>query len=195
MTEPEQIAPPDKVETALPQPANVLNVAVVYQDAPTRKWAAQVCDLVSRLIGKEAMHSTWWAISHLNDPEMLADSVRTAMEADVIVVSIYDAKELPANLRSWIEAWLPRRRLPTGSLMALIGLAEQPGAQDYRVQDHLRAIARKGHLDFLLRERVLPAASHGFLYVETTGEQANTTTPVLQEALNQDHNCCAIGNE
>jgi hypothetical protein len=115
------------------------------------------------------------------------------MRADVILISIHDTKELPTDLCVWIDAWLPRRRLPTGALIALVSVPEQPDVQTDHTRDYLRSVARRGRLDFLLRERKLPVASRGFFYMEKTADKTNPTTPVLQEVLSHDHNCYAIG--
>ena len=48
------------------EPGYALNIAMVYQDALTRKRATQVCDQVTRLAGKDAVHCTQWEISRLN---------------------------------------------------------------------------------------------------------------------------------
>ena len=183
----ERPAPSDEVEFVPPEMEYALNVALVYQDAPTRKWAAQVCDRVTRLAGKNAVRCTWWEIGRLSDPEVLKDAVLTTVPADVILISIYDAEELPVDLCVWIDAWLPRRSLPTGALIALISVPGQTSARLEHARGYLRAVARKGRLDFLLRERKLPAASRGYLYIEKLTEQTNPATSVVQKALSRDH--------
>ncbi len=189
----EQAAPSDEVGVAYSEPKYSLNVVSVYQDTPTREWAAQVLEQLTQQLGKDAIHGTWWEISRFSDSEVLTDAVLTVMRADVILISIYDVKELPVDLCVWIDTWLPRRRLPTGALIGLISVPEQAGVPTCHTRDYLRAVAHRGRLDFLLRERKLPAASRGFLFMEKTTETTNPTTPVLQEVLGHDYNCYAIG--
>ena len=184
---------PNEVEVISLNPEYALNVALVYQDTPTREWAAQVLEQLTQQLGKDAIHDTWWEISRFSDSEVLTDAVLTVMRADVILISIYDVKELPVDLCVWIDTWLPRRRLPTGALIGLISVPEQAGVPTCHTRDYLRAVAHRGRLDFLLRERKLPAASRGFLYMEKTTETTHPTTPVLQEVLGHAHNCYAIG--
>jgi hypothetical protein len=129
----------------------------------------------------------------LSDPKVLKDAVLTVMRADVILISVYDSKELPVDLCVWVDTWLPRRRLPMGALIALISSHDQSGVQTDHVRDYLRAVAHRSQLDFLLRERKLPAASRGFFYMERTKGTANHTTSLFREALSRDHNCYAIG--
>jgi hypothetical protein len=177
----------EEAEFATPETEFALKVALVYQDIPTWKWANQVCDQVSRLAGRDAVRCTMWDISRLSDPAVLEDAVLTTMQADVILISIYDANELPVDLCVWIDAWLPRRSLPTGALIALISIPGETSAQLEHARGYLRAVARKGGLDFLLRKRSLSATSRGYFYVEKLTERTSSMTSVVQEALNHDH--------
>jgi hypothetical protein len=169
------------------EPGYALNIAMVYQDALTRKWATQVCDQVTRLAGKDAVHCPQWEISRLNDLSVLKDAVLMTMVADVILVSIYDAEELPKDFRVWMDAWLARRYLPAGALIALISVRGEKSAQTNPARDCLRAVARKGRLDFLLRERRLPVTSRGYFFMEKAAEWNDPTASVLQEALSNEH--------
>jgi len=190
----EQSTPLDELEFVPSETEYGLNVAVVYQDTPTRKWATQVCDHVKQVAGKDAVHSTWWEISRLGDPDVFRDAVLMTIVADVILVSINDANELPIDLCVWIDAWLPRRYQPMGALIALISVPGQPGDQTNHARDYLRTIARKGRLDFLLRERRLPVTSRGYFYLEKTKEWTDPTTSVVQEALSHEHGNLSLLN-
>ena len=173
---------------ATPATKRVLNVALVYQDVPSLKWATQVCDRLAQRVGKESIRRTCWEIGRLSDPGKLEDAVLATTQADVIIVSVYDADELPFALCVWTSIWLPRRAPSAGALVALISLPEQPNAQTFRAQNYLRAVARTARMDFLLRERMLAVTSHGFFYVEKNAEKTNATTQMLQEVLGQNHN-------
>ena len=63
----DRIPLPEKPEATAPETDYSLNVAFVYQDERTRKWAWQVYDQVTELAGKEAVEAlggklTAWAI-------------------------------------------------------------------------------------------------------------------------------------
>ncbi len=187
--------PLDDLEFVPSETEYELNVAVICQDTATRKWATQVCDHVTRLAGKDAVHSTWWEISRLSDPDVFKDAVLMTMVADVILVSINDAEELPINLCVWIDAWLPRRYQSVGALIALVSVPGQPGDQTTHARDYLRTVARKGRLDFLLRERRLPVTSRGYFFLEKSKEWTDPASSVVQEALSQEHgNLSPISN-
>jgi hypothetical protein len=70
---------------------------------------------------RDLVRNTWYDVHSLSDLEILLASVRAALVADVIVVSVYAADELPLDLYVWINAWLPRRNSREGAFTALIG--------------------------------------------------------------------------
>jgi hypothetical protein len=133
-----------------------LNVAVFYQDAPTRNWARQLCDRVQTLVGQEHIHSTWWKMGDLREPGVLAGAVSMTMRADVIVVALHASQPLQLSFYLWAEAWLPHRFPATGSLLALIDLPRSPSRHSDEAREYLRTVARQGRLDFLTEERRLP---------------------------------------
>ncbi len=142
----------------LPETPYALNVAVVYQDLLTREWAAQVCDHAASLVGSESIHSTWWGLSRFHDPRVLADAAVEALQADLVIVSVYDNGEWPAALDAWLVAWLPHRRLPAAALVALLGVADQPATRHRRVAEQLQRTAHTHGLEFFLREHPAPPA-------------------------------------
>ena len=153
-----------------------LNIAGIYQDNVTRDWAMQTCRQATQLAGEERIQNAWFDVNSLSDQGILLHAVRAALVADVIVVSVYAADELPFGLYVWFEAWLPRRRSPVGALAALIGVAEPPGSQFVRTLAYLQAVARKAHLDFVPQERKRPLACPAST-VDLIAESADATAP------------------
>jgi hypothetical protein len=139
------------------EPANgqVLQVSFIYQDAPTRKWAREVAERVTKVAGPESLRATWWNMTDLSHPGVLAGAVWTAMRADAIVVALDAAQELPYPFYVWVESWLPHRVAATGALMALVGTSVPAPAQAARTREFLRTVARVGRMEFMLDERKL----------------------------------------
>jgi hypothetical protein len=154
------------------EPKYSLNIVSIYQDVLTGVWASQVCDQVAQRAEKNTIHSTWWKTSHLSNPKVLTYAALTAVQADVILVSIYDVGKLPVQLCMWIDEWLPRRSLPMGALITLFTVPGESGTQSNHAREYLRAIAQKSRMDFLLREHRLPIASRGFFYMEKAAERS-----------------------
>jgi hypothetical protein len=147
----------DKAPHVLDEVGHPLKVALSYQDAITRQWALEMYRQVSQLVGADHIHDTWWnTTSLLSDPQLLQDAVVAATLADVIVVSVHAAEELPLDLYVWIDAWLPRRPQRRGALLALIGARDQVDTGSSHALDYLQAVARKGNFDYVPQHRTLP---------------------------------------
>jgi hypothetical protein len=69
-----------------------------------------------------------WNLGNLSSAFVFADAVRAAAEADVLVISVRDAGDLPLLLHAWIDGWMPRRGGRAGALVALIGVPTGPNA-------------------------------------------------------------------
>jgi hypothetical protein len=152
----EQSVQADRVATDRPEAGYALNIAGVYQDSVTREWGMQNCRRATQLAGEDRIQNRWYDVHSLSDPGILQRAVQAAFEADVIVVSVYAADELPLDLYVWVQVWLPRRFWRAGILTALIGVAESPDAQSVRTLQYLQAVASRAHLDFVTEERKRP---------------------------------------
>jgi hypothetical protein len=159
-----------------------LNVAVVYEDYLTQMWAEEVCAQVTRLVGEPCLGRLSWRIGDLTHPRVLPEAVQAAVRADVIVVSLWARNDLPIDLCVWFDAWLPRRPQRMGAMVSLIGVPEKAEPHWPLAQDYLKAVARRGQLDYLPRERRLPSASDE-LQREMIADRANTHTQVLSRFL------------
>ena len=145
----EPVAFSDEPESAATPWGYALNVVGVYQDTVTHNWTVPMSRLVSQLAKEELVETKWYDVDSLSDAATFQEAVGAARLADVIVISVYAAEELPANLYVWIDAWLPRRRARAGALTALIGVPEERISQLPPTIEYLQAIARKAQLDFI----------------------------------------------
>ena len=158
-----------------------LSVATIYQDPLTRHWAAELWDRVGQLIGGGSIRHQSWKISELTDPRVFLDAVEVAAKADVLVVSVRDAGELPMGLYVWVDSWLPSRAGRAGALVALIGVPSQPDAQAGRAYQYLDSVACRAGLDFLPRERKLPQAPCANPGLSAIGRAADSIIPLFEE--------------
>jgi hypothetical protein len=138
-----------------------LNVALIYEDAPTREWARRAYDRIAKVAGEQGVRPTWWNLNNLGDPGVLAAAVSTAMRAEVIVLAARAGEGMPLAFYTWINAWLPNRFYRRGVLAALLGTTGRSGARPIRVGDYLREVARQGRMSFLLETRKLAAEADG----------------------------------
>jgi hypothetical protein len=135
-----------------PTAGYALNVAIVYQDAPTRQWAGQLRAPMAGVVGQDAIRCTEWKISDLVEPRVYWEGVAALAHADVIVVSLHPADRLPATFYLWVNLWLQERSMRPGVLVALIVRPEESNSGAIETRRYLSAVASQGHLEFLIRE-------------------------------------------
>jgi hypothetical protein len=153
----EQITRLDKLVAHSSAVGYGLTVTIVYEDAATRKWAREVYERAAKLAGTDAMRATWWKITDLSEPGVLAGAVSTAMRSDVILVA-GRGEGLPLPFYVWVNAWLTHRVPRAGAVVALLGTPEEKSSHAGRVTDYLREVARQGKMDFVREWRALLAA-------------------------------------
>jgi len=148
-----QISRLDKLVTVCPHSKSTLNITMLYEDDETREWAREAFDRVTQLAGEQPVRPTWWRLSNLGQPGVLAAASSTAMRADVIVIAVRAAEGLPLSFYAWTNAWSPNRRQLNGVLVALLGAPEVRNQRSGRVGDFLRIIAKQARLHFLIEQR------------------------------------------
>jgi hypothetical protein len=160
-----------------------LNVAGVYQDSVTRGWAFESYLQTAPRVDKDHIRNTWYDVNSLSDPQILLEAVHTTRVADVIVISVHAADDLPLNLYAWIAAWLPRRLSRAGALAAMVGVAEPLDSPSLRTLKYLQAVARRAQLDFIPQPRRWTGAS--ILVSKPVAVPATADLPSLQDRNGQ----------
>jgi hypothetical protein len=149
----ERISPLRQPVPTASEPERVVSVMVVYEEASARRWADETYEKMFVGPDREKVQSTWWKLDELGDPAVLAGAVSKAMRADVIVVAIRATEGFPLPFYVWVSSWLPHSMPDEGKLVALIATPKQPGFQRNRAGEYLRAVAQRGGMHFLLKER------------------------------------------
>jgi hypothetical protein len=135
-----------------PHPGYTLNLALVYQDALTRRWARDVQALIGKRIGNDSVRCTEWDISRLKQGQAFTEGVVTLTQADVIVIANHGENRLPGEFYLWVNLWLQQRSRLTGALVALVAGSEESKVSSGEVQEYLKAVAAQGRLEFFLKE-------------------------------------------
>jgi hypothetical protein len=182
---------PDEMAIVTGNSRPPLNVAAVYQDSVTRDWAMQYSSRATRVTGNERVQNRCYDVNCLGDTEVLVNAVLAAVVADVIVVSIYAANELPVDLYVWFQAWMPRRLSRVGALTALIGVDEPLDARVHTLE-YLQSVARMAQLDFIPKERkrsaTVPTSRSPLL-----AEPADSAVPGFPELYGKRYDAYTIG--
>ena len=148
-----QVSQLDRLVTVSPDSNLPLNVTMLYEDDQTREWAREAFDKVSKLAGEQPVRPTWWRLSNLGQPGVLAAASSTAMRADVVVIAVRAAEGLPLPFYAWTSAWAPHRLELNGVLVALLGAPSVKNHRSGRVGDFLRMLARQARMHLLLEQR------------------------------------------
>lgn len=134
------------------------SVTFVYQDDQTHTWAKGVSQRIARLAGEEGVRESWWKISDLNAPGILAGAVSSALRADLIVVATR-GEGLPLAFYVWVNLWWPHRPETPGGLVALVGAPQPTATRSGRVGEYLREVTQQARMEFLTAEKHLPAGT------------------------------------
>lgn len=151
-TDANQIVNLEKLITGLPTREYELKVTVIYEDSSTRKWAGEVYQGIEATLGAKAVRGTWWKVSDLAQPGVLAGAVSRAMRSDMIVISVRGSEGLPLPFYYWVNSWLPHRMGSTGALVALLGAPIPHNSESGRLRRFLRTVARRARMDLLVAE-------------------------------------------
>ena len=82
------------------------SVVVVYEDSASRDVAIRVCKNLERTFEHEVRFDcSWWRFKYLADPEISQLATQAALEANLILVAIDLADDLPMEVTAWFEQW------------------------------------------------------------------------------------------
>ena len=155
------------------------SVTFVYQDDQTHTWAKGVSQKIARLAGEEGVRESWWKISDLNAPGILAGAVSSALRADLIVVATR-GEGLPLPFYVWVNLWWPHRSEMHGGLVALVGAPLPPATRSGRVGEYLREVTQQARMEFLTAEKLLPlGAQNGLNGANHHSNGANGSSKVI----------------
>jgi len=123
------------------------NVLIAYEDFETGKHAKETYDFLVENVGHDCHFTNqMWKFDVLPLPRLQAIALEDAAHADIIIVSS-KARELPAHVTSWIEAWLAQAQHP----LALVALFQTTPAEPdgiNRARQYLAEVARRGNMEF-----------------------------------------------
>ncbi len=137
-------------ENAPYEPGRDFNVMLAFDDDVTASRADKFLGLLERHLKDEPgrlLHQ-WWNIDILAFTSMGELAALEAAAADMIILAIRDADELPGVVAVWIKQFLGRRKGRPGALLAM--LESDPGKLEVSqgVFSQLEEAAALGQMDF-----------------------------------------------
>jgi hypothetical protein len=161
-------------------------VVVIYEDAATRQQAVSFCDdLVERFWARFHFEISWWSCSELQSARSSRNAAAKAIESDLVLLATCPGKDLPPELKDWIEGWVSQRTAGGGSLVALMDAGAVANGFAVQKYIYLRDVAHFAGMDYLtqmpqsISSRSIPDS------LDSYNKRADKVTSVLDEILHR----------
>src|SRR5262249_38672703 len=103
----------------------LFKILIAYETVSSGLRAREMSErLATRLHSEFEMSSEVWKFELLNHPQLRQQAANEAAVADMIIMAMRRAGELPPHVKHWIESWLPQRRGGAAALVALLDESE-----------------------------------------------------------------------
>ena len=124
-------------------------VVILYEDGPTGLRAKRFYDrLVYQLDDECDFKLALWNFQVLGIPEFANAPEETAVEADLLILSLHGKNELPEQIRDWIEAWTGQIIDRSPALVALVDKTKAGAAMAASTLTYLNNITERAGIAF-----------------------------------------------
>ena len=149
-----------KVSSSTWDPKFPFDLVVAYEDTETRNHALHLYDhLAQQLLDDYDFQCSWWKFDHLANPVLQQEAADSAVDANMVILSIRAHGELPPVQKAWMEDWIARRQHRKAALVVMIADTTQPERDAAPALAYLRNAARIGGMDFFLHGFELPTVN------------------------------------
>jgi hypothetical protein len=146
---------------------STLNVVIAYEDLETGKRAMQTYEYMVQQLGDQCPFSSqMWKFDVLALPKLREMAAKEAAAAELIMVSAHEGKQLPAQVKAWMELWLSYKTEAT----ALVGLFGNESINS-PVRAYLAEVARRAKIEFFCQPGIWPGST----------DKHNTATRPLEQ--------------
>lgn len=99
-----------------------------------------------------------WRFDFLRMAEVREAAITETSRADLIIVSIHAARDLPATVKCWVEAALERREGDPGALVLLYDEIRPGGTMPSPAEAFLTKCATRAGMDFFVKHPIVRKA-------------------------------------
>jgi hypothetical protein len=158
-------------------------VTVFYGDTESRERALKLSSrLVCKFMADVDLDFSWWKFQFLMDGVIAGLAAQSAAQADMILYSLGQVNDLPAEVKACNELWLDQRQGRSGLVVALIG-KESLKRRPIPVHGYLAELAKRAGMQFMSRWESQPP--EGVDYLDMMLRRANESSPILDEMLSR----------
>ena len=141
---------------------SAFSVVIVYEDFETGKHAKKTYDFLVENLGHDCRFiNQMWKFEVLAIPKLREMAAKDAAGADIIMISCH-GKELPPDVRAWVELWLAESTHSTALVALFAGSDHEENSE---VRSYLASVAARGQMEFFAQPDEWPDAhkQHGDL--------------------------------
>jgi len=135
---------------------SALNVVIAYEDLETGKRAMKTYEYMVQQLGDQCLFANqMWKFDVLAVPKLKDFAAKDAAAAEIIIISAHGNRDLPGEVKSWIEMWLGFKT-EAGALVALFD-----GDGDFNpARAYLADIASRAQIEFFCQPTVWSGNAH-----------------------------------
>jgi len=132
-----------------------LSVVAAYEDSATDARVNEFCQRLTANLGSDCqVAKQMWLFTELRVAQLRGIAADDAARAGLVIVSVHHAQGLPDEVKTWIEAWLARKRSQPVVLLALFDPLYRGDSSSMKA--YLEKAAAKAKVPFLAQsEEVL----------------------------------------
>jgi len=157
-------------------------IVVLYEDNSSRDAAISLCQTLEKIFHADLdFEITWCRFKYFSDPAVASEAAQIAAQADLIIVSIQRAQDLPLEVKAWFERWLPARE--SAGALVLLQTSEEPPSPQNLQSSYLYLLAQRANLDYLSLSNAGPSISTDRIPESLTLSQP----PGLDSTRNSQH--------
>jgi hypothetical protein len=136
----------------------VCAIVVLYEDNSSRDAAIRLCHSLEKIFHEELdFQITWCRFKYFTDPAVASEAAEIAAHADLILIAIQHADDLPLEVKAWFERWVPDRQTCEGAVV-LLQTSEQPSVSVSQ-SSYLYLLAQRANLDYISLSNTEPSLS------------------------------------
>lgn len=131
---------------------SALNVVIAYEDLETGKRAMKTYEYMVEQLGAQCLFSNqMWKFDVLAVPKLREIAAKDAAAAELILISAHEGKQLPREVKAWIDLWLSYNTQAS----ALVGLFGRESVET-PVRSYLAGVARRAGIEFFAQPGIWP---------------------------------------
>ncbi len=129
--------------------ARHLSLLVTFEDSSTGSRVKEYRQNLSHHLGQECrIIEHVWLFNMFRLRELREIAAEEAAAADLVIISMHETPQLPADLKAWLELWLQQKGERRPLLLALLDPTKEGATR--AVETDLRRAARAGGVEFLV---------------------------------------------